>query len=111
MSRVALFWSYQKGRDEMTTILEDFIKSRGAPRTIARTRNTMSTPIKNRGITYNTRAAFIFLKIEDGAKVELHRGQRWLVNEDGSFLTEDDITKIAMDFAAYLQAIQSEGLA
>ena len=44
-------------------------------------------------------------RVREGAKIELSRqGTRRLVNPSGSFLDEAQITKTAMDYAAFLGA-------
>lgn len=78
------------------------------PRTRARAEAALMRQMRWDG-RYAFRSDEIERRIAAGATIELSRqGTRRLVNPSGSFLDEEQITKTAMDYAAFLLAKHEE---
>ena len=64
---------------------------------------TLDTQVKVNGGEFMTRRALIERRVTAGARVMERRGERVLMNPDGSWLDLRNITKIGLDYAEQLE--------
>lgn len=83
--------------------LESFL-AKLPPMQAARARAALETKIRlNGGLSWQ-RHHIIQSRVNAGALVGIHRGERVLMNPDGSFLDTKNATKIGIDYAEFLMS-------
>ena len=85
-------------------MLESFLNT-FSPMQAAKARACLEMVVKHNGGDLFRRFALIELKVANGATVTTRKsGERVLMNQDGSWLDKQNITKTGIDYAEFLLA-------